>query len=142
MRHGSWVPQALARVLRPRGVLVAWGYQDMLMPGDVAEAARPLLEAIRGDWPAGRALVDAGYAGFDWPFEALAAPVFELAAEWPLARLLAYLGTFSAVQRHRARTGADPVAAHAPAIAAAWGDAATRPVRWPLFVHARRRRPE
>ncbi|MCD9030555.1 class I SAM-dependent methyltransferase [Luteimonas sp. Y-2-2-4F] len=131
-----------ARVLRPRGVLVAWGYQDMLMPGDVAEAARPLLEAIRGDWPAGRALVDSGYAGFDWPFEALAAPPFDLAAEWPLARLLAYLGTFSAVQRHRARTGADPVAAHAPAIAAAWGDAATRPVRWPLFVHARRRRPE
>ena len=39
---------------------------------------------------------------------------------------------------YRARTGRDPVAEHAEAIAGGWGGAPTRPLAWPLFVHARR----
>jgi SAM-dependent methyltransferase len=129
-----------ARVLKPGGVLVAWGYQDIAVPPGIATANAALQDAIRPHWPAERALVDAAYAGFTWPFEAVAAPPFDMAAEWELPRLLGYFASYSASQRHRAATGSDVVAALARAFAAGWGDAsARRTLRWPLFVHARRK---
>ena len=130
-----------ARVLKPGGVLVAWGYQDIEVPPAIAAANARLQDAIRPHWPAERALVDEAYAGFDWPFEPVGAPFFTLQAQWTLPRLLGYFASYSASQRHRVATGLDAVAALAPAFAAAWGDPERpRPLRWPLFVHARRKR--
>ena len=129
-----------ARVLKPGGVLVAWGYQDIEVPPALVATNATLQDTIRAHWPAERALVDAAYAGFDWPFAPLAPPAFTLQAEWTLPRLLAYFASYSASQRHRAATGTDAVAALAPAFAAAWGDPGSpRMLRWPLFVHARRK---
>ena len=131
-----------ARVLRPQGVLVAWGYQDIEVPEDVAPANAALQDEIRGDWPPERVLIDEGYAGFDWPFERIDTPAFDLTVQWTLPRLLRYFSSYSATKRHREATGRDPVAANAPALAAAWGAPGTpRTVRWPMFVHARRKRP-
>ena len=129
------------RVLRPGGVLVAWGYQDLVPPPTLDAAAAAFAEEIAGDWPPERALVDAAYAGFDWPFEAIAAPpAFDMVADWPLARLLGYFGSYSATRRYRDRTGDDPVARYAEALAEAWGDPESpQRLRWPLFVHARRK---
>lgn len=129
-----------ARVLKPGGVLVAWGYQDIEVPPGIAAANASLQDAIRPHWPAERALVDDGYAGFEWPFAAVPAPRFAMAADWDLQRLLGYFASYSASQRHRAATGTDVVSLLAPAFAAGWGDpAATRTLRWPLFVHACRK---
>ena len=129
-----------ARVLRPGGALVAWGYGDIEVPAQIAAANRALQRAIHADWPPERADVDAGYAGFDWPFDPLPAPALRMQADWTLARLLGYFSSYSASQRHRARTGVDAVAVHAPALAEAWGDPQqARRVEWPLFVHARRK---
>lgn len=129
-----------ARVLRPGGVLVAWGYQDIVAPEGVDAAIDPFRAAIEGDWPPERDLVDAGYASFDWPFARIAPPALTLTADWTLARMLAYFSSYSATKRHRDARGEDPVALHAPAIAAAWGDPDTvRTLRWPLFAHARRK---
>jgi SAM-dependent methyltransferase len=128
------------RVLRPGGVLVAWGYQDIVVPTALAAANDALQDAIRPCWPPERALIDEAYAGFDWPFPALDVPAFELRAQWTLPRLLGYFASYSASKRCREATGNDPVAAHAPALTAAWGDPdVPREVRWPLFVHARRK---
>lgn len=130
-----------ARVLKPGGVLVAWGYQDVEVPAPLAAANAALQEAIRPYWPPQRALVDDAYAGVEWPFPAIRAPGFELRADWTLPRLLGYFSSYSATQRYRdAHGGEDPVAAFAPAFADAWGDPrAAREVRWPMFVHARRK---
>lgn len=129
-----------ARVPKPGGVLVAWGYQDIEVSAAIADANARLQGAIRPHWPAERALVDAAYAGFDWPFEPVAAPAFTMQADWTLPRLLGYFASYSASQRHRVATGIDAVAALAPSFAAAWGDPeSARPLRWPLFVHARRK---
>lgn len=129
-----------ARVLRPGGLLVAWGYQDIEVPAGVADANARLQAAIHPYWPPERALVDDGYAGFDWPFEALEVPRFDMHADWTLARLLGYFGSYSATKRCREATGADPVAALAQAFADAWGDPGqSHRVSWPLFVHARRK---
>lgn len=129
-----------ARVLRPGGVLVAWGYQDIEVPPALAAANAALQADILPYWPPERALIDAAYAGFAWPFPAIEAPVFALRVEWTLPRLLGYFASYSASKRCREATGRDPVAAHADAFAAAWGDPAVpRPLRWPLFLHARRK---
>ena len=129
-----------ARVLRPGGVLVAWGYQDIEVPAPMRGANDAFQAEIAADWPPERALVDSAYAGFAWPFAPLDAPAFEMVVEWPLARLLGYFSSYSAVKRYRQRTGDDPVARHAGAIAAVWGDPqAARRLRWPLFFHARRK---
>jgi len=128
------------RVLKPGGLLVAWGYQDIEVPPAIAAANAALQRDIAGDWPAERALIDNAYAGFEWPFPAIATPHFDLQASWPLARLLGYFASYSATKRHRETTGEDPVARHTEAFAEAWGDPSTPlPVRWPLFVHARRK---
>jgi SAM-dependent methyltransferase len=128
------------RVLRPGGVLVAWGYQDIVVPPALAVANADFQDAIRDYWPPERARVDEAYAGFRWPFDPVDVPVFTLAADWPLARLLGYFSSYSATKRYRESHGVDPVAARAGAFAAAWGEAAaTQRLHWPLFVHARRK---
>jgi SAM-dependent methyltransferase len=129
------------RVLKPGGVLVAWGYQDIVVPEALAAANDALQDAIRPYWPPQRTLIDEAYAGFDWPFPPIRVPDFELRAQWTLPRLLGYFSSYSATQRYRdAHGGADPVAAQAQAFAQAWGDPGiVREVRWPLFVHARRK---
>jgi SAM-dependent methyltransferase len=129
-----------ARVLKPGGVLVAWGYQDMLAPEGVEQAIDPLREEILAYWPPERAMIDAAYRDFAWPFDWIQPPVFELRAQWTLPRMLGYFSSYSATKRYIDAHGRDPVAAHAPAIARAWGDPeATRTLRWPMFVHARRK---
>jgi SAM-dependent methyltransferase len=131
------------RVLKPGGVLVVWGYQDIDVPEPLREAVGELSARIRDAWPTERFLVDRAYADFEFPFEAFAVdglPVREIVVEWPLMRLLEYFSSYSAVKRYREVHGIDPVAAHARAIAEAWGDSsATHRLHWPLFAHARRK---
>ena len=128
------------RVLKPGGVLVAWGYMDIEVDADVADANAALQARIRDDWPPQRAFIDEGYASFDFPFDGIEAPAMGLRAEWTLPRLLGYFSSYSATKRHLERSGQDPVALHADALAAAWGDPQReRTVRWPLFVQARRK---
>lgn len=128
-----------ARVLKPGGVLVAWGYQDIVVPSALEAANARLQDPIRASWPRERADVDAAYAGYRWPFPRIEAPPFELAADWPLRRLLDYFASYSASKRHRDATGRDVVAESVPSFEQAWGDAPTQRLRWPLFVHASRK---
>ncbi|HSD17053.1 MAG TPA: class I SAM-dependent methyltransferase [Thermomonas sp.] len=129
----------VARVLKPGGVLVAWGYQDIVVPELLASANASLQQAILPHWPPQRADVDAAYAGYVWPFERIDAPPFELTADWPLQRLLGYFASYSASKRHREATGRDIVAESVPAFADAWRDRGDIPLHWPLFVHAFRK---
>lgn len=128
------------RVLTPGGVLAAWGYADFIAPEGMVEAVESFRAKIEPHWPPERVQIDAHYAGYAWPFPALPAPVLWLEAEWSLAHFLRYLSSMSASARCLAETGDDPVARHAPALAAAWGDAAdVRSLQWPLFLHLRRK---
>jgi SAM-dependent methyltransferase len=129
-----------ARVLKPGGVLVTWGYQDMFAPEGLQEALQPFRDAIEAYWPPERQMIDDAYRDFAFPFDWIEPPVFELRVEWTLARMLGYFSSYSATKRYIDANGVDPVAAHAPAIAQAWGDPEqTRVLRWPMFVHARRK---
>jgi SAM-dependent methyltransferase len=128
------------RVLQPGGVLAAWTYQDMLFSDDLTPAADAFRSQIQSYWPAERAQVDSGYAGYEWPFPALPSPVLWLTAEWNLPQLLGYLRSLSATARCRTATGRDPVQDHAHALASAWGEPLhERTMRWPLILHLRQK---
>jgi len=128
------------RVLAPGGVLAAWGYADFVAPEGMVDAVEEFRALIDPYWPPERDLVDAHYAGFDWPFPALPVPSLWLEAEWSLPHFLRYLASMSAVARCRADLGEDPVGRHGSALAKAWGEAnELRTIRWPLFLHLRRK---
>ena len=129
-----------ARVLKPGGVLLAWGYQDIVVPADIAKAVADFQQVVEPYWPPERYFIDEAYAAFEFPFKAIDTPHLELTAQWTLPRMLGYFSSYSATKRYVDANGANPVSAHADAIRAAWGDPSTvRTLRWPLFVHARRK---
>jgi SAM-dependent methyltransferase len=128
------------RVLRPGGLLAAWCYQLFAVDPAVDAVVWGLYEGqVGADWPPERRILERAYADLPWPYAPVAAPAFEMEERWDLQQTLAYLGTWSAVRRHMARTGVDPVAAVAPALAEAWGPAdQRRAVRWPLLLRVGR----
>ncbi len=130
---------AAARALSPRGVLAVWTYELMTVSRDVDAVVNAFYRGpIDGFWPPERNHVEAGYRGIlpGWP--RIAAPRFEVRANWRADDALGYLGSWSAVRRCRAATGADPLADVADAVRSAWGPH-RRAVRWPLVLHAFRR---
>lgn len=129
------------RVLAPGGVLAVWSYALARVTPAVDTVVETLYrETLGPDWLPERRLVEDGYASIAFPFEEIAAPPFVIEQHWTLAGLLGYLGTWSAVQRHRTRTGVDAVAAAAEALGAAWGrPGRRRRIVWPLAVRVGRR---
>ena len=128
-----------ARVLKPGGVLVTWGYQDIVVPPALRAVNDAFQATILPYWPPERDDINAAYAGYAWPFPAIQVPDFDLGVEWPLARMLGYFSSYSASKRHREATGIDAVANHRRQFESAWGDAPTQQLHWPLFVHAFRK---
>ncbi len=129
-----------ARVLKPGGVLAAWSYGLMQVSPAVDAAVWRLYEPITGPyWPPERRYVEEQYRSLPFPLDEIAAPAFAMEAEWRLAQLNGYLGTWSAVQRYRKERGVDPLALIADELAAAWGsEQSSRRVRWPLFMRVGR----
>jgi SAM-dependent methyltransferase len=134
------------RVLAPAGVLAVWSYALCTLGDPALDAVLRRFhdETVGPFWPAERAVVNAGYAQLEFPFEESRAPRFTRDARWTLDDLAAYVGTWSAVQRARAMTRRDPLPALVEVLRAGWGPpGSTRLVKWPLSVRAGRvRTPE
>lgn len=124
------------RVLKPFGMLAAWTYDLLRISPEVDRVIDTLYhQTLAGCWPPERRHVDTRYADLALPFETLSPPRFEMEDQWDLARLVGFLGTWSATSRYREREGADPVAATRPDLERAWGEpSSVRLVRWPLTV--------
>ena len=125
------------RVLKPGGVIAVWCYALLeIGQPDVDAAVRHLTyERLGSYWPAGRELVEDHYRSLDFPFEAIPAPPFEMAARWSREDLLGFLGTWSAVARCREFEGQDPLETFAAELRRLWpGGSTTLDVRWPLYM--------
>ena len=94
--------------------------------------------AIDGYWPPERAHVENGYRDIVPAWPRVAAPRFEVRANWRADDALDYLASWSSVRRCRRATGQDPVGACAITLRTAWGPQ-RRSVRWPLVLHSFRR---
>lgn len=128
------------RVLKPHGVIAAWGYNRLLIgqPEVQRIVDRFYEETIGAYWPPERIHVENGYRDFPFPFTRIAAPAFSLHKEWPRDHLLGYLHSWSAVGRFQAANGFDPVISLADEIAACWPEEKNYRIEWPLFMHAGR----
>ncbi len=138
--HARFCAQA-RRVLQPGGVLAVWSYAESRVSEAVDQVFDDLHHVrLAQDWPAGREHVLNRYRELPFPFERIVTPAFEMRCQWTLAQYLAYLGSWSASQRYRQRTGRDPIEEISTAMRTAWGDPeAVRAVQWPLLVLAGRR---
>jgi SAM-dependent methyltransferase len=128
------------RVARPGAAVAAITYgRSTVSPEVDAVVDRLYGEIVGADWPPERVHVESGYRTLPFPWPEVEAPAFDISESWDLGRLLGYLATWSAVTRHRKRTGGDPVALVEPALREAWGPpAAQRRVTWPLSIRAGR----
>lgn len=125
------------RVVRPGGCLAVWCYGLTAISREVDAAVHELYEDRLGPyWEPERRLVEQGYRLERFPFEEIAAPSFEMRLDWTIEQLIGYLGTWSPLKRYREARGADALAESLPRLRAAWGEAETRAVTWPISVRA------
>ena len=127
-----------ARVLRPGGAIALWCYGlSRIAPPIDAMVDRFYHEVVGPYWPPERRHIENGYRDLPFPFQERPFPVLEMRCRWSLSEFMAYLGTWSAVQRFRERQGRDPLLALHPSLASEWGEPQlTRDVCWPLTGRA------
>ena len=129
------------RVLKPGGVLAIWTYffPEQGSGSGADEALRRFYFDVIGDYWADqlKAVYD-GYRTLPFPFAEIETPPFTLMAEWSLQQAVGFLDSWSGVQSYIAATGTNPVEAFLPELRAVWGDAATLPIRWPIYLRAGR----
>ncbi len=132
--------RAVRAVTVPGAVVAAWCYGL----AEVSSAIDALIEdfymhTVGPYWPAERRWIEERYETLEFPFARVAAPSFVMRHRWSGAEIVAYLRTWSAVQRYQQARQEDPLIAFAPRLLAAWGGAgAQREVRWPLYLRAGR----
>ncbi len=129
--------QEVARVLVADGVLAVWCYGLQRLDDEALDArlAHFYGSVVGPYWAPERKLVETGYRTVPFPFEELEAPAFEMAQEWLLPELLAYLRTWSATAAFVKAQGVDPVTALAAELEPIWGPTGRRRrVRWPLSL--------
>jgi SAM-dependent methyltransferase len=126
------------RVLAARGVLAVWCYEHCQVAPDIDRLIDAFYRDVVGPyWPRERRHVEEGYRDLPLPVPPIEVSKLFMQANWDARAMLGYLGTWSAVRRHRARTGRDPLELIAGALESAWG-AGRRLVRWPISMKAGR----
>ncbi len=126
------------RVLKTGGVFACWSYGIHSINQACDEVVYRLYEDIVGEyWPPQRRLVEAHYAGIDFPFREVAAPDFKLEKRWSIEQVLGYLRSWSAVQRYTDVHQQDPVAIIESDLRLAYGEEKLRTISWPLNLIVR-----
>ncbi|MFZ1220196.1 MAG: class I SAM-dependent methyltransferase [Chthoniobacterales bacterium] len=121
------------RVARAGGIVAAWAYKLATVSPAVDAIVNHYYSDVVGPyWPAERVLVER-FEELPFAFDQIAAPPFEMVAEWEAEHLLGYLGTWSATQRFMAAEKRDPLVGVEGDLRQAWGEEARRVV-WPLAV--------
>ena len=91
------------RVLRDGGVLLATGYDRMHVTDAFdAEFKRVVLKPLAEYWPKQNAALWRGYREIAFPFEPIDVPQMRIEMDWGLDEVMAYVGTWSAVERRGA----------------------------------------
>jgi len=130
------------RVLKADGLIALWTYSLFRVEATTdAIVERFYRERVGPYWPPERRLVDAHYRTLPFPFEELPPPELELEVDWPLAALISYIGTWSAVGRFRSATGEDPLPEIASGLKSHWPPGGTRKIRFPIHLRIGRVQP-
>ncbi|MGH1471891.1 MAG: class I SAM-dependent methyltransferase [Cellvibrionaceae bacterium] len=125
------------RVLKPGGVLAAWGYQLLYTDTELDNVVSHFHSQVVGPyWPKGRELLDEGYTKINFPYDRLTPPEFFMRKEWEFGHLLGYLNTWSAVKGYEQEKKENPVEKYFEELKIAWGDEARhKKIYWPLILY-------
>ena len=97
-------------VLKPGGAIAVWCYGLCSITPAIDARVQAFYSGETGPyWPPERALIDEGYRRIEFPFEEITPPAFHMQQRWTLNQFLAYLRTWSAVQKFISKNGRDPV---------------------------------
>lgn len=122
------------RVLVAGGIVAAWSYAKFRVAPDVDAVVDRFYDGVIGEyWPPERRYVEEGYRTLPFPWREIPAPSFELECDWDLEEVMGYLATWSAVQRCRERTGADPLPALQVELERLWLGGRRR-LTWPIHL--------
>ncbi len=126
--------------LKPEGVIAVWCYGLCSIEPMIDAAVQAFYTGETSScWPPERALIDAAYRSIEFPFTGIEPPAFSMTQHWILAQFLAYLRTWSAVQKFIGRNGRDPVVGLGESLRTVWGDPQqARQVRWLLHMRVGR----
>ncbi|MGE0762327.1 MAG: class I SAM-dependent methyltransferase [Bdellovibrionales bacterium] len=127
--------QECKRVLRPGGVVAAWGYDLAEVSPAVDHVVQRMHDDVLGAyWEPERRLIAMHYKTLELPFTALPSPHITMRAEWSLEDLKGYLKTWSSVRSYlKKNTDVRALENSVLELSRAWGDVKTRIVSWPLF---------
>jgi SAM-dependent methyltransferase len=121
------------RVARAGGIVAAWAYKLATVSPPVDAIVNHYYSEVVGPyWPAERVLVER-FEELPFAFDQIAAPPFQMVAEWEAEHVVGYLRTWSATQRFLAAEKRDPLDGVEGDLRQAWGEDARRVV-WPLTV--------
>jgi len=130
----------LDRVLKPGAVLAVWSYGIHTIAPEIDEVIGFLYDDTLGQyWTPERRLVEEGYRSYVFPFREIPAPDFKLSKCWSIEQVLAYLNSWSAVQRYQREKGHNPLEFIAEQLSKVWGNQAQREIVWPLTLKVRRK---
>jgi len=125
------------RVLKPGGVLVAWGYVTPRIAPEIDRVVEAFNDqTLAAAWSPSLRLLHNRYRSLPFPFDEIGAPDLAAEARWTLADLIGHLSSWSGVQAYREARGSDPLDLIRAELDRAWGAARRRLIRWPLFIRA------
>jgi SAM-dependent methyltransferase len=136
--------EEVKRVLKPGGVIVAWGYDHLgVWPAFHEEFERRIERVVAPYWPSRKQLLRDGYRDVPFPFERIDPPPIEMRMDWSFDQLIAFVRSWSGVQRCIAARGEGFFVCAVGALSKLWGDpATTRTCTMELYILAGRYAPE
>lgn len=135
-QHHTFFAQ-VDRVLKPGGVLAAWGYQLLYTDSELDAVIEDFHANIVGPyWPPERALLDNGYSKITFPYPRITPPEFFMRARWEFTHLIGYLNTWSAVKQYEKQIGHNPIEPLFERLKQSWGDIhQPKDIYWPLILY-------
>lgn len=126
------------RVARPGAIIALVAYGRSILDADIAPVFDHFYDDVAGSyWPPERTIIEGRYRTLAFPFAEIAAPEFDMHADWNLSQLLGYIDTWSALRGLEKARGRAPFEEFSRELARVWGDSSrTRRVCWPLTLRA------
>jgi hypothetical protein len=114
-------------------MLSVWCYERNRVNDRCDPIIGRMFAEVEDYWPPERDIVENHYRDIVLPFEEIAAPGFDMTADWLVDDALGYFRTWSASQRYARDRQTDPVNVIETELRQAWGRD-RRTVTWPLIL--------
>ncbi len=135
---GKFWPE-VHRVSRRGAIVAIWGYGFFEVDSRIDEVVmRELRDPVARYWGSGNLILLDEYRTIPFPFDELIAPKIVMRESWTLDRLLSYVGTWSALNRHDLEHGPGLLERARSALLQVWPEGEVREVRMAVTLRVGR----